>query len=119
MRNIMIVFFCLKFGISLHAQISVNNSQIKDLSDPTDLQDAVSKSYLLYQINQLQSQIKYLQKNLNVTPANECIDGNAGGYECMGIDLMYTISLQQLNATMANDCWGWTDSQTGREYAII
>ena len=119
MRNIMIVFFCLKFGIGLNAQISVNNSQIKDLSDPTDFQDAVSKSYLLNQINQLQVQIKYLQKNLNVTPANECIDGNAGGYECMGIDLMYTISLQQLNATMANDCWGWTDTQTGREYAII
>ena len=119
MRNLLIAFFCLKFGIGLHAQISVNNSQIKDLSDPTDFQDAVSKSYLLNQINQLQTQIKYLQKNINVSPVYECIDGNAGGYECMGIDLMYTISLQQLNATMANDCWGWTDTQTGREYAII
>ena len=115
----MIVLICLKFSIGLNAQISVNDSQIKDLLDPIDSQDAVSKSYLLNQIYQLQAQIKYLQKNLSVTPANECIDGNAGGYECMGIDLMYKISLQQLNATLANDCWGWTDIQTGREYAII
>ena len=111
--------FLLILSVCLNAQISVNDSQIKDLLDPIDSQDAVSKSYLLDQINQLQAQIKYLQKNISVTPVNECIDGNAGGYECQGIDLMSTVSLQQLDATMANDCWGWTDTLTGKEYAII
>ena len=111
--------FLLMLSVGLNAQISVNDSQIKDLLDPIDSQDAVSKSYLLDQINQLQAQIKYLQKNISVTPVNECIDGNAGGYECQGIDLMSNVSLQQLDATMANDCWGWTDTLTGKEYAII
>lgn len=111
--------FLLLLSVGLNAQISVNDSQIKDLLDPIDSQDAVSKSYLLDQINQLQAQIKYLQKNISVPPANECIDGNAGGYECQGIDLMSTVSLQQLDAAAANDCWGWTDTLTGKEYAII
>lgn len=119
MKNLFIVLSYLIFGFSLNAQISANGSQIKDVSDPVDSQDAVSKSYLLNQINQLQAQIKYLHKNLNIIPANECIDGYAGGYECMGIDLMSIVNLQQLNATMANDCWGWTDMETGSEYAII
>ena len=119
MKYLAVLFFPLIFVVGLNAQISVNNSQIKDLSDPVDSQDAVSKSYLLSQINQLQTQLKYLQKNLNVTPANECIDGNAGGYACMGINLMSSVNLEQLNATMANDCWGWTDMKTGSEYAII
>ena len=119
MKYLAVLFFPLVFVVGLNAQISVNNSQIKDLSDPVDSQDAVSKSFLLSQINQLQTQLKYLQKNLNVTPANECIDGNAGGYACMGINLMSSVNLEQLNATMANDCWGWTDMKTGSEYAII
>lgn len=119
MKNLIFILFCFFIANGLRAQISVNNSQIKDLSDPIDSQDAVSKSYLLNQINQLQAQIKYLQKNLNIIPLNECIDGNSGGYECMGIDLMSLVNLQQLNATMVNDCWGWTDLETGSEYAIV
>ncbi|MFL2596171.1 MAG: hypothetical protein ACJ0P9_05765, partial [Flavobacteriaceae bacterium] len=58
--------FLLILSVGLNAQISVNDSQIKDLLDPIDSQDAVSKSYLLDQINQLQAQIKYLQKNISV-----------------------------------------------------
>ena len=119
MKNLFFATFLLILSVGLNAQISVNDSQIKDLLDPIDSQDAVSKSYLLDQINQLQAQIKYLQKNIAVIPDNECIDGNAGGYECKDIDLMSNVGLQQLGATMANDCWGWTDTLTGREYAII
>ena len=119
MKNLFFATFFLTLSISLNAQISVNDSQIKDLLDPIDSQDAVSKSYLLDLINQLQAQIKYLQKNLSVMPINECIDGNAGEYECQGVDLMSSVDLDQLGATMANDCWGWTDALTGREYAII
>ena len=119
MKNLFFATFLIILSVGLNAQISVNDSQIKDLLDPIDSQDAVSKSYLLDQINQLQAQIKYLQKNIAVIPANECIDGNAGGYECKDIDLMSNVGLEQLGATMANDCWGWTDTLTGREYAII
>ena len=103
MKNLFFATFLLTLSISLNAQISVNDSQIKDLLDPIDSQDAVSKSYLLDLINQLQAQIKYLQKNLSVMPINECIDGNAGEYECQGVDLMSSVDLDQLGATMANE----------------
>ena len=61
MKNLFFATFLLTLSIGLNAQISVNDSQIKDLLDPIDSQDAVSKSYLLDLIDQLQAQIKYLQ----------------------------------------------------------
>ena len=45
-----------------------NNLQIKNLADPTEAQDAVTKSYLETQIASLQNQINNLQ-NLSVTPS--------------------------------------------------
>ena len=44
-----------------------NNLQIKNLADPTDPQDAVTKSYLATQIAQLQAQITALQ-NASIAP---------------------------------------------------
>ena len=70
MKNLFFATLLLILSVGLNAQISVNDSQIKDLLDPIDSQDAVSKSYLLDLINQLQAQIKYLQKNLSVMPIN-------------------------------------------------
>jgi len=29
------------------------------------------------------------------------------------------VTLEQMDAEAGNDCWGWTDSTTGREYAIM
>jgi hypothetical protein len=51
-----------------------NNLQIKNLANPTDAQDAVTKSYLLTQIAQLQAQITALQ-NTNVTPLSNVTIG--------------------------------------------
>lgn len=51
-----------------------------------------------------------------------CVNGFAGIYPCEGYDLMAHISAADLtgdpNAT-GNDSWGWTDPETGKEYAII
>jgi uncharacterized protein (TIGR02145 family) len=44
-----------------------NNLQIKNLADPTDAQDALTKNYLDIQVAQLQAQITALQ-NANVAP---------------------------------------------------
>ena len=60
-------------------------------------------------------------------PLAECIDGHAKftldgkehEYECDGYDLMGYVSLNEMNAGSGNDCWGWTDSQTGKEYALM
>ena len=48
-----------------------------------------------------------------------CVGGMAGGYPCNNYDLQANISLGQMNAGAGNDSWGWTDSQDGKEYALI
>ena len=48
-----------------------------------------------------------------------CTNGTAGAYPCNGYDLQSFISLEQMDATEGNDSWGWTDPQTGKEYAIV
>ncbi|MEM7087600.1 MAG: choice-of-anchor B family protein [Bacteroidota bacterium] len=48
-----------------------------------------------------------------------CVNGMAGGFECNGYDLISQIPLSTMNSVKANDSWGWTDPQDGKEYAII
>ncbi|MFS4492852.1 choice-of-anchor B family protein [Maribacter sp. 2308TA10-17] len=54
-----------------------------------------------------------------VTIVTPCENGMAGVYPCNGYDLIGSIGLNNLGAESANDSWGWTDSTTGKEYAII
>ena len=59
------------------------------------------------------------------SPLAICIDGFAKipgtdyEYSCLNYDLMGRITLEEMDAEAGNDCWGWTDSTTGREYAIM
>ena len=59
------------------------------------------------------------------SPLATCIDGYAKipgtdyEYSCLNYDLMGRITLEEMDAEAGNDCWGWTDSTTGREYAIM
>ena len=48
-----------------------------------------------------------------------CEDGFAGVYPCSGYDLQAIVSLETFRANSGNDSWGWTDPQTGKEYAIM
>ena len=48
-----------------------------------------------------------------------CENGLAGIYPCNGYDLLAQLKLSEFNSTFANDIWGWTDSTTGNEYALI
>lgn len=57
-----------------------------------------------------------LNNNSGLIP---CENGFAGDYPCNGIDLVSRISLSDMGATDGNDCWGWTDPETGKEYAIM
>jgi len=61
----------------------------------------------------------------------KCADGMAAEYPCRNIDLLSHISIEDLGYSKAmqealndknvrgNDIWGWTDPETGREYAIV
>lgn len=48
-----------------------------------------------------------------------CVNGNASGYPCDNIDLVSFMPLADMGCVEANDIWGWTDPQTGTEYAIF
>ena len=54
-----------------------------------------------------------------------CTGGNAGGFACNSVDLMSNLPLGTFVSpgsgapSAANDIWGWTDPQTGKEYALI
>ena len=51
-----------------------------------------------------------------------CVGGFAGEYPCNNYDLLSNISVSTLANTSGNpegsDVWGWTDPETGKEYAI-
>ncbi len=52
----------------------------------------------------------------------ECEGGAVEGFGCSEVDLVSFMPVGALGGDrgmVANDLWGWTDSQTGREYAVI
>ena len=51
--------------------------------------------------------------------ATTCSEGMAGTYPCSNVDLMSFLALADIGGGSANDIWGWTDSSTGKEYAIM
>ncbi|MFK7886035.1 MAG: choice-of-anchor B family protein [Gammaproteobacteria bacterium] len=48
-----------------------------------------------------------------------CDNGSADGYPCNNIDLVSFTPLSDIGGGSGNDIWGWTDSLTGREYALM
>ena len=53
------------------------------------------------------------------TAQTPCDNFSAGPYDCNGLDLQSSISLSTMGASSGNDSWGWTDPDTGNEYALI
>ena len=60
----------------------------------------------------------FISSNLVVAQI-PCESGTADGFPCQGLDLMDRIPLETFDAFLANDNWGWTDTETGKEYALI
>ena len=48
-----------------------------------------------------------------------CIGGMAGTFPCHNVDLASFLPLKDIGGGTVNDLWGWTDSLTGKEYAIV
>ena len=48
-----------------------------------------------------------------------CVNGFAGIYPCSDYDLMSNFNKNTLSTQDGSDIWGWTDSTTGKEYALI
>ncbi len=50
-----------------------------------------------------------------------CSDGRAGDFSCDGVNLISRFTRAEIGNTEghANDLWGWTDPQTGTEWALV
>ena len=49
-----------------------------------------------------------------------CVNGlSAGTYPCDGVDMLSRLSLADLGLSFGNDSWGWTDPETGKDYALM
>ncbi|NGP77745.1 choice-of-anchor B family protein [Balneolaceae bacterium YR4-1] len=49
----------------------------------------------------------------------DCESGLAGEYPCSNVNLLAHIPVADLLGERLNDIWGWTDTQTGKEYALV
>ena len=53
----------------------------------------------------------------------DCSDaGTVGGFDCSDVDLISFVPVKDLGGArgiMLNDIWGWTDPETGIEYALV
>jgi choice-of-anchor B domain-containing protein len=50
------------------------------------------------------------------TPCDENLSGN---FPCDGYDLQARLTNNAMDANFANDSWGWTDPEDGKEYALV
>jgi choice-of-anchor B domain-containing protein len=55
---------------------------------------------------------------LGTGPAS-CQAGQAAGFPCDGISLLKRVPLAAMGGAAGNDIWGWVDSESGREYALV
>ena len=51
--------------------------------------------------------------------ATICAGGRAGVNLCSNVDLMSHLALNDIGGGVGSDIWGWQDSLTGKEYAIM
>ena len=52
----------------------------------------------------------------------ECEGGETAGFDCSEIDLISFLPVREMGGArgvMVNDIWGWTDPETGTEYALV
>ena len=50
-----------------------------------------------------------------------CTEGKAALFDCQDVDLLSFMPIDQVSSTPGirmNDVWGWTDPETGRDYAL-
>ena len=51
--------------------------------------------------------------------ATPCVGGMADVYPCENVDLLAFVPLENMGDGSGNDIWGWTDPETGVEWALM
>jgi len=52
----------------------------------------------------------------------ECADGMIDRYPCEGVDILSFLPMREMGGNRGmttNDIWGWTDPETGKDYALV
>jgi choice-of-anchor B domain-containing protein len=58
----------------------------------------------------------------SLTPGTRCEDGRLGEFPCDNMELIAHLPISALGGergVWVNDVWGWTDPETGRDYALV
>ena len=104
--------------ILLDGIISAENNQIKNIADPSELQDAVTKNYLNGIINDLQSQIGELQQIIfDSDNDGDGFSENQG--DCDDTNVTIYPGAEELIDGIDNDCDGQIDESTAIEFPEI
>ena len=85
-----------------------------------------SKKLFIYDLNNpnrgYSNSLSTEQEIFSINSKVECSGGVAAGFSCNEIDLMSYLDKTQIggsSTTSLNDIWGWTDTQTNKEYALV
>lgn len=70
-------------------------------------------------LQQIEQQPPAWTAAMNGLSGAACEDGFAAIFPCENVDLASFVPLAQLGGPTGNDVWGWTDPETGDEYAIM
>jgi uncharacterized protein (TIGR02145 family) len=90
MKKLLLIFFIVQAysqDIELKGTISADNNQIKNIANPTDDQDAVTKGYLVEKTNELLSQIEDLQSHTGYPDTLIDQDGNPYEFKTYGTQI--------------------------------
>lgn len=125
-RFTFILLLCFT-GLLLHCENEAVGVSYSD-TDGDGIYDAIDNCPSTANIDQVDSDndgIGDVCDDVNFT-AQPCVNGFADIYPCDGYDLIGYLSLEDLSIPSSeggglsgNDSWGWTDSEDGKEYALI
>lgn len=112
-RHIIIMVMC-----SLLAVASISMGQAKEQKSTNRSQHLTQRTTTM---NRFQADVQP-SKAIARQAATPCDDnGMAGSYPCSNVDLSAFMPFSDMSGgtSKANDIWGWTDSTSGREFAIL
>ena len=114
-------------GLLLHCENEAVGVSYSD-TDGDGIYDATDNCPSTANVDQVDSDndgIGDVCDDVNFT-SQPCVNGFADIYPCDGYDLIGYLSLEDLSIPSSergvlsgNDSWGWTDSEDGKEYALI
>jgi choice-of-anchor B domain-containing protein len=105
---IMIIFSCSK-------------NEINNDTDNDGIENSIDNCLEIANPNQEDTDGDGIGDACDTSTSNKvpCVNGFAGVYPCNDYDLLLHLDLDVFEASESNDSWGWTDTTTNKEYAII